>query len=69
MKLNVRLLVSVLLLAGSCFASPTYNRDRNGDRHRRSVPEPGTMVMLTLTAGTLVGGLLVRRRFQGEAAN
>jgi hypothetical protein len=69
MKLNVRLLVSVLVLAGSCFASPTYNRDHDRERHRRSVPEPGSMIMLTLTAGTLVGGLLVRRRLQGEAAN
>ena len=72
MKLKVRLLVTVLLLAASCFAAPTVNRDHDregwGDRHRHSVPEPGTMVMLTLTAGTLVGGMLVRRRTQGKAA-
>ena len=71
MKLNVRILVSVLLLAGCCFAAPLdRDRDRDGwgDRHRHAVPEPGSMVMLTLTAGTLVGGMIARRRIQGKAA-
>jgi hypothetical protein len=69
MRLNVRLLVTVILLAGSCFAAPYTNRDRDGwgDRRRHAVPEPGSMVMLTLTAGTLVGGMLARRRIQGKA--
>lgn len=78
MKLNVRLLVAVLLLAGSCFAAPTTDRDGwgdgwgngwgdNGHHHRRAVPEPGSTIMLTLTAGTLAGGLLLRRRMQGKA--
>ena len=74
MRLNLRLLVAVLLLASSSFAAPSNDHDRDRDRWgngkpRHSVPEPGSMVMLTLTAGTLVGGLLVRRRFQAGAVN
>ena len=64
MRLNLPLLVAVLLLSSSLFASPRGDRD---GRRRRSVPEPGSMVMLTLTAGTIVGGMFVRRRIQGSA--
>jgi len=67
MRLNLQLLVAVLLLSSSLFASPLSDR---GDRYRKprhSVPEPGSMVMLTLTAGTLVGGMFMRRRIQGSA--
>ena len=68
MKLNVKHLVGVLLLSTSLFASPRSNRDHDRDRRpHHSVPEPGSMLMLTLTAGTLVGGLFVRRRIQPSA--
>jgi hypothetical protein len=65
MRLNLQLLALVLLLSTSLFASALGDR---GDRYRKprhSVPEPGSMVMLTLTAGTLVGGMFMRRRMQG----
>jgi hypothetical protein len=69
MRFNVQLLVGVLLLSATLFASPRsigdrYDRDR---KPHHSLPEPGSMVMLTLTAGTLVGGLFVRRRLQANA--
>ena len=67
MRLNLPLLVAVLLLSSSLFASPRGDRGDRDGRRRRSVPEPGSMVMLTLTAGTIVGGMFVRRRIQGSA--
>jgi hypothetical protein len=69
MRINRLLLLGVLLLSSSLFAAAGDRNDRNGsvrDRKHHSMPEPGSMVMLTLTAGTLVGGMLVRRRIHGS---
>jgi hypothetical protein len=63
MRLTLQLLVAVLVLAGSLFASPRGN-DR--DKHHHSVPEPGSIAMVTLTAGTLVGGMFARRRMKSS---
>lgn len=73
MKTTLRTLAAVLILASLAFAGPN-NRDHNldgwgkwGRKPHQSVPEPGSMVMLTLTAGTLVGGLFARRRMHSRA--
>jgi hypothetical protein len=67
MRLNLQLLVAVVLLSGSLFASPDHDRGWRDKKPRHSVPEPGSTIMLTLTAGTLVGGMLLRRRIQNGA--
>jgi hypothetical protein len=38
------------------------DHDRDGQRKYHTVPEPGPIAMVTLTAGLLVGGLIARRR-------
>lgn len=67
MSRHVKLLVAVLLLAGTALAAPWADRDRDHRKHYR-VPEPGSTALLSLTGVTLAGAFLVRRRFSGNAA-
>jgi len=56
------LVFAVLLFAGTVFAQPRQWHDW-GTHHRKQyqVPEPGVAAMLTVTAGTIVGALGLRR--------
>jgi len=57
------LVFAVLLLAGTVFAKPRHWQDWGTEHHRKQyrVPEPGVTAMLTVTAGTIVGALGLRR--------
>ncbi|HXY51085.1 MAG TPA: hypothetical protein VEI01_16660 [Terriglobales bacterium] len=61
------LVFALLLFAGTVFAQPkhdwgTYPYHGN-EKQLLQVPEPGVAAMLTVTAGTIVGALGLRRYF------
>jgi len=61
---RLHLVLALLLLAGTGFAKPRHYQDwrpRKETLAPTHVPEPGVAAMLTVTAGTIVGALGLRR--------
>ena len=67
MKRNLQMLVALLLLVGTSMADPfDHDRDRHHKKHYQ-VPEPGSMMLVSLTGVALAGAFLARR-FSENAA-